>query len=220
MTRIRMRRVLLSVIIAGGLLGGLYAFASRKGYDSKGFIPGAVAQQRRGKLITREKPRANDPVVIRDVKLRGRPAQLNEEFDGTDDWLKDVSFRIQNTSHKNITYLVVEASFPDSQATGNLMAHDIRFGRRPDAMNQTREPLLLRPGESLDIDLGPRYANIKGFLETRQPVSAMKTLSLRPYVVFFEDGTQWSAGSYFRPDPSTRGRFIKIPDPPNASAPR
>lgn len=173
-------------------------------------------QQKRGKLITRELPRPSDPVEITDLKLGLNEAPVNKPMELDDEWLKDLSFKLKNTSTKNIVYAVVELSFPDSKATGNMLVYDFRFGRHPGGeVNPTRGPLLLEPGKAIQVSLGERYAGIKKYLESRQAIATYNTLMIRPYVVFFEDGTQWSLGSYYRPDPERHGRYIKIEDPPN-----
>lgn len=200
-------------LVAVGILGCCFIAISAD--TGKSFLLSlkSVGQNTR-KTITREHPRRNDPVQITDLKLRDKEAQLNKEFEAEDDWLKELSFKLKNISNKNITYVVVELSFPDSKATGHLMVRDFRFGRRPGEPNPTSEPLLLEPEKTIHISLAEQYTGIKSFLERRQSIRTHKTLKIRPFAIYFEDGTQWSGGDFYRPDPSAPGRYFKISDSP------
>jgi len=131
-------------------------------------------------------------------------------FEGSDEWLRDMIFQIRNNSNKDITYLEVTLVFPDTKATGSAMIHRIHFGRNPESSKATGEPLVLRPKGTLNILVGTEYERIKLFIESRQPITTLNTLMIIPNVIFFDDGTMWSPGSYFMPDPANPGRHKKL----------
>ena len=52
---------------------------------------------------------------------------------------------------------------------------------------------------------------IKKMIESRRPSSSVTTCAIGINTLYFEDGTDWlSPGLYFRADPNTPGRWVRI----------
>src|SRR5258705_7526548 len=47
----------------------------------------------------------DDPVTVVDIKVGTKTVVRDEQFDAADDWLKDLSFKVQNRSSKTVTYI-------------------------------------------------------------------------------------------------------------------
>jgi hypothetical protein len=59
-----------------------------------------------------------------------------------------------------------------------------------------------------------RYGSLKKFLEIKQPISSIRKMMIRVYLVFFEDGTKWDLGNYYTPDQDRPTGFRMIDPPP------
>ena len=71
------------------------------------------------------------------------------------------------------------------------------------------DPIMVEPGDSAEITLPPnRYEGLKAFLGTKRPLSELTTANYRIVVVYFADGSAWSAGNYLQPDPANPGHFL------------
>ncbi|HEU4714367.1 MAG TPA: hypothetical protein VFS76_22565 [Pyrinomonadaceae bacterium] len=151
-----------------------------------------------------------EPVIISNVKIGDNPINLNKEFDAEDEWIRDLSFKLKNHSHKNVTFVGTELYFPDPYDAGPGMVRQLRFGQRPDLSNASDGVLFLKHGDSLSISLPTQYESLKQFLETKQPVSRLRKMMIRVYLVIFEDGTKWDLGNYYVPDSSKPSGFRMI----------
>ena len=54
----------------------------------------------------------SDPVKIKSIKVGSAARRFEEEFDGSDDWLKQLSLEIANDWNKPIVHLRVSLDFP------------------------------------------------------------------------------------------------------------
>lgn len=152
----------------------------------------------------------NDPVIVGDIKLRTRAVAKGEPFEADDEWLKNLSFKLHNRSGKTVTYMAVDLVFPETAESGLTMLRPLQFGHWPGGSTGSRTPLLLKPNETLDVSLEGQYAGLKSFLESRQPIARIKKVKVAVYVLFFEDGTRWDSGVYFKPDPASPTGYSKI----------
>jgi hypothetical protein len=191
------------------VFGALFVLAVTLAITNRQVL-GLRPQQR--KLIAGERVRKdkNDPVTITSIKQGGRNLLAEEEFDANDEWLRDVSFKLKNNSNKNITFVGVDMYFPDTQETGALMLRPLRFGRWPNRPNDLVAPLLLKPGETIDVAIASQYDSLKKFLESKQPINKIQKLMLRVYAVIFEDGTKWDMGTYYKPDLNTPSGYSRM----------
>src|SRR5437899_318831 len=73
-------------------------------------------------------PRQNQPVRIEKVQIAGKLAlpgvgsAIQENIDGGDDWMRGLAITLKNTADKSIVYAMVLLEFPETEATGQLMA--------------------------------------------------------------------------------------------------
>ena len=76
-----------------------------------------------------------DPVRISNIRVASTPHRFEEEFDANNDWLRSLSFDVENKSDRAIIYLEVALSFPETKSSGNEMAFTIYRGNRPGSSN-------------------------------------------------------------------------------------
>ena len=133
-----------------------------------------------------------------------------EDFKEEPDWLSRTSFQLENVSDKPIVYLTINLRFPETTVSGPIMLYPITFGRRPGSNTQNLEPFLLKPRETLDLPLGPKYSDITRFVGHRHSIEFINQIQLEVGFIVFADGTAWTAGSFLRQDPNNPNRYIPV----------
>ena len=162
------------------------------------------------KTVIREPSFVKEPISIT-IKHRGQQIKPNEEFDGDADWLKDLTLKLTNASDKTITYIAIHFIFPetataDKPSTG---LQQIELGVHPDVPSN-RTPIILRPGDSMEVALGNEYTDIKKLVEHRVSIDRINKVTVRAQTAIFDDGTMFYAGMLYRRDPNIPHRWIPI----------
>jgi hypothetical protein len=163
----------------------------------------------------------DEPVEFISIESDGEQIMENQSFHRDDEWLKGLKFRFRNKSDKPIVYLSIALRFPQTSGQAPQVVHFLKYGINPLAQQKALEksvPLKveesaeqLPPGETDEVVLSTKsFAHLKDFLATRRQLSLLTEVEYQIMVVFFDDGTQWSAGTFARPDPANPGRFIPI----------
>ncbi len=179
--------------------------------------------------IFEKKPRARVPEIVQlaEIKARGasrdsedevkpkeviKAVKMGESFEGEEHWLKGSSFRLKNHSNKEIVFIDLDLSFPETTSSGNEMAFPLKLGRRPGMPEyDSKEPLSVKPGEEVILTVDEdTYARLTRFIEKRQPISSINKVRVGIGFVIFADLTGWDGGSYYRQDPSDPRRFKNI----------
>lgn len=171
-------------------------------------VAGVQAQdgQKTVKLARTIKPQ----LKFTEVKVGEQERTPGEDFNAAPDWVKNLSFKLESISDKPIVYLKVNINFPETRATGNLLSYAISFGTPPDSKSKTGVPLLLKPGETLEVALDREKEKIYKFVNERQPVESIQKVELEIGYIIFEDQTAWSAGTFLRQDPNHPNRYNPI----------
>ena len=152
-----------------------------------------------------------------EVKSKGKPVKMGKRFDDDDEWIKGVAWTVKNTSSKPITYMAVSLDFPETKSTGNVMTFTLRYGQNLRAPVLSGESIRLMPGETMSVALSDlKYEELQKFIELRHPMKSLREVSLRIFEARFEDGTVWSGGSLFRPDPNDPKKLIPVEEAPSA----
>lgn len=153
-------------------------------------------------IISRDRPDVNEPVEIK-MNANGKPVTFGEEFDEDGAWLKNLTLTIKNTSNKPIDYVRVDFIFPETKSTGHPLLHQLFLGHRADVRSTLKQPSLdLRPGDSIEVSLAGEYGEIKALIEGRHsPIANIKQLRVALGDVLFSDGTLYSLGRIFKPNP-------------------
>ncbi len=174
----------------------------------------AISSQKKERKI--EKAFSSTPQVqISTVKSGKTVRKMGEKFEDDEDWLKKLSFQIQNTSSKSIIYLSLNLNFPETKSSGSMMSYPLNFGQRPNARFKTNNaPLLLKPGDTLQISVDESYDELIRFVEERHARTNLHEVQIEIGFIIFEDNTAWSAGMFYKPDPENPGRYINIGDVP------
>jgi hypothetical protein len=178
--------------------------------------------QSRKKTITHSQWR-NQPVKCVKVKAAGQSFNFNatintlhatfehyEAFDGDDDWLKGLVVHLKNRSEKNIIYINLHLSFPETDVGGPRMAHPLEFGRYPKKPNVGSNDKVLKPGEEAEIALTDQeYADLTHFLKSRN-FHQVNDLRILLQEVIFEDDTMSLGDGIFKRDPLDPTRWTRV----------
>jgi hypothetical protein len=151
-------------------------------------------------------------VAIVAPSVDGRTARFGAKFDAEQDWLRGTGFRIENTSGRTISYLVVNVLFPQTK-TSNLgpMQYPIKFGNRPGGKLLTAAPLVLAPSEALNVTLDKDYPRMVKFVSQRLAIEDVREIELEIGFIVFDNGTAWAAGQFLRQDPQNPNLYLPLP---------
>jgi hypothetical protein len=149
---------------------------------------------------------SNEPLELVELKATDHDLKLGEKFSGDGDWLKKISFKLKNRTDKPIVHLALYLQFPETTATGLMMSYTLQFGQRPKAKAKSNQPIFLMKGDAINFKLSEeQYEEMRRFIETRQPLAGLSKVVVNVPLVYFADGTVWSAGTLYRPDSTAPG---------------
>src|SRR5882724_2190493 len=103
----------------------------------------------------------NPPIRFTKVMLGDREIKLKEEFEkGGDDWFKDLTLTIKNISNKDIKYLDLYLSFPETQPYGFVATgYNFRYGRYR-GIWEHGDDFTLKAGDEIEIRISEEFHNI------------------------------------------------------------
>lgn len=163
------------------------------------------------KLIKAGYKEKNEPVEIVGLRADGLAIALDVPFKGGDEWLRDLTILFKNVSGRTI--LSVEfsfaflASFPTAANRGDSLVYGLSPKQREWDMAKMR---VLKPDGQDEVKMdNVHYERLKAFLGYQEDLATRTTAELRVGFVSFADGTRWQYGSYYKPDPSKPGEFIR-----------
>ena len=127
---------------------------------------------------------SNCPVRIGVLKIAEKPIEAQRPFAASKDWLKSLSWEVQNTSSKSASYLEIDFDFHELDQSGDRV-FKYQYGRGTGAM-------LLRPSQQTRMTISDGvYVRIKRFVEERQATLTVSIVEMKVAKVVFEDGTAW-----------------------------
>lgn len=138
----------------------------------------------------------NEPVkVIAVTGKGGRSIAMGENHLAEDDWLRDLTISLKNTSNKDILFVELELHFlrPKESPDATITAFPIIFGTPP-KLTKEQSPRLL-PGESWSVSLSDEeYAGMEKMLTKSGNLSSIKEVEIITREVLFADKSKWSEG--------------------------
>ena len=139
------------------------------------------------------------------------------KFQTGDDWLKNLSLVLKNRTSKNIVYVKVIISFPETRTVGVLAQDYIDFGQIPDGaaslffggkvLPGSNKPIFIAPGHKMRVFGAAADSGSREGIERYRPFSSI-SLSYIRFEVYFENGMRWFQENYTVPDPTQVGKFI------------
>lgn len=204
--------------MVGGVLGLVSLLAvspSTTGYPT----------QDQDRLIERQST-PHEPVRINLIKTeKKRAVETDKRFRGDDEWFKGLTLNVTNVSGKVITYVDISFTFarPEEGETAQQPAfvNSLTYGNNPFLDRETLQasplpppPPPLLPGESLDLRLSDEsYNRIRRILTKLKYPSSIKRITIVVRDIGFDDGTVWTFGHRYRPNPDDPEHPIELDEP-------
>lgn len=194
---------------------GLAIFALSLGMSLS--VISSSTSQNQGKFFTKHDPSLyTSPLEVVQINTPKGKAQFHVGFLGSDDWFKNLELKFKNVSKEDIVFVVLDLSFPDTLATGNIMSSRYNLGTRPDreTIEKKQEVTFLKPGEETTFTLNEvDYEDLIKFLQKRQPLSTIHKMAINFKFVHFKNGLAWDTGQYLKPSPDNPKRYDPIDNP-------
>jgi hypothetical protein len=172
-----------------------------------------VEGQAQGKVIEQTRFKGAPVVELVEEKTAKLKVALGEKFNNGDDWLQGFTFKFKNVSSKPINYVEIWLDFPETKATGNIMAFPLKYGQSPWLQPAASDTNPIMPGDMVDVPISDAvYTSLRRFIEKRHAVKSLNKVQLRISFVGFTDGTAWDGGQIVRPDPQNLRRYIPVDD--------
>lgn len=164
------------------------------------------------KSLEKQEYYPNEPLNFLEIKAANKRIRLGEGFIASDNWLENASFRVKNTSKKEIAYIEIDINFPETKSTGNEMSYRLKFGHRPAAPDSNRA-LFFKPDAETILELTvDKYSRLVKFVEERQQIATISKATIRIGFVIFTDGTGWAGGQFQQQDAKNPNRYIPVID--------
>jgi hypothetical protein len=176
------------------------------------FTPHGVAQKYEERFLLREKNQ-NEPLKIKAIKGKKGAITIGRLFLAEDDWLKSLSFNVENISGKNIIYMKLELEFPRSNDNSPPLIYPIEYGVRPllDGSLVADAPPPIKPGETVDLRFSDaEYDNLQELLHKLGYPKSIKQAVFTIRYVIFDDLLMWDTGRLMRRDPDNPRRWVPL----------
>lgn len=163
------------------------------------------------KQVTRVKFH-NEPLEIVGLGNSRNNFKLNEKFEQKDEWLRSFFIQFKNDSGKNITFLLWQLDFPETESTGPLMVYPFYYGVHPirKPKEYENEPVI-KIGETFEQRFDQKkFENMKAFIGKRYSLDFLTQANIRIIEIRYDDGTGWNSGSATKEDPANPGRFVPV----------
>ncbi len=218
-----LRRLCLTVCCLLCLLS-IYMLAPR--YIARDVVLAEDGGPTAARTVQLEQSFSKDPVKIIRVMEGNVEVKPGVPFEAGDEWFKDLSVVIKNVSRKKIVFARIQVRFPetgdgtkehptvgDQSSAGQMPDHAPYSGITGQRLNDPpRDPILVEPGHEVTIPVISRlgddhFEGIKSMIESRQSLSSVTSCVVGLSSFYFDDGTKWASGAYYRPDPSIPGKY-------------
>lgn len=133
----------------------------------------------------------------------------------TENWIEGLEFNFKNKTEKEVKYIRLEFDFPETKTGTPMLVYQTVFGVIPNSkenVKKAHQPFSLESDASFKYMLTEReLQNIKKFLSSRSfQLESMNSIVIRVEDIFYEDGTRWWQGSWFKPNPNQPSGYEKI----------
>jgi hypothetical protein len=152
------------------------------------------------------------------AKPRSQPPDPITPFEASDDWVQQTTVYLLNRTNQGITWVLISFTFPNTNV--GLQATRLYLGLVPEtAASDPKEnwwspsgappsavpivnppdrlPLLVRPGELLEIRLGDHWDQIGRELSPQLSLGTVKRMSVVVQACYFAPDVMWN-GNHFR----------------------
>ncbi|HKC62075.1 MAG TPA: hypothetical protein VKB86_00450, partial [Pyrinomonadaceae bacterium] len=171
----------------------------------------STAQQDQERLLEKQ-VHQKEPLRIKAIKGKKGDVLISKKFLDDDDWLKGLTFRLENISDKNIVFVQLEVEFPRTDEVPPLV-FPLQYGAGllPNDSSTANPVTPIRPGEDVVLTLSDASYEVLQHLwgDMKYPKS-IKHAILDIEMVIFDDGIMWQGGRLMKRDPDNPRHWIGI----------
>jgi hypothetical protein len=149
-------------------------------------------------MIDDAKPRDNQPIKMVDRRWRTFSLKDNRQAAAGKDWLKDVTFVVQNIGDKPVAAFDMYLTVPRQGRMEHPMRIPVIF-RSPGVRSQR---VILGRGGTITVGVLEGYRTITADILATFEADDFNKVTLSIEVVYFEDGTAWIEGRMMRRNPN------------------
>jgi len=183
-----------------------------------GVIPTQAQSEPNIEILVQESKFKDQPIEISEVRVKTKKIELGKvAIDSDNQWLKELSFDVRNTSSKAITYIQMRLLFerPNGSGTPSIFPlirgidSVIREGKSSTDPDDAKRTILVRPGDLVRFKFDDKtYGGLQRFFSDLNREGDVTNVTLYPSRVIFEDGTIWMKGWMAKPDPANPKRLV------------
>jgi hypothetical protein len=149
------------------------------------------------------------PVKIVSIELAGKTIAPGEPIKGDDNWLRGISFTLENVSDQPIAYVDIGFKFP---LPNGFVVYNLNYGvdMARGEPRRAGSPPAIEPGQTVELVLNDRrYESFLNVLSQANAPSKFETASFYVETVCFEGQPDviWQGGYLKRRHPTEIGRF-------------
>jgi hypothetical protein len=153
-----------------------------------------------------------EPVEVTEIRINSKPVSFDRSFvSNEDDWIRELSFKVKNTSNKDISYVRFELQFPLNDIPKRAFyVQVIEYGGTPvPGSGKT-----IRPGETVRLTCHTDVSALKKVVRDKGQGEYLKMNAalLSTEVIDFQDKTSWLAGQWMRFDDKNK-KWIEMDHP-------
>ncbi|HVF88406.1 MAG TPA: hypothetical protein VM866_12495 [Pyrinomonadaceae bacterium] len=144
-------------------------------------------------IVARSLPsRPGDDVLeVVNIKVAGQSVTPGRPFTADEEWLRNLSVRIKNTSPKPIESIRLQLSLPEARYRAGGLGISLNYGGRTKAEKEAGDIKPLMPGGEAELKFtAADYESNQKFVSERSSVSSFSRLVFGQASVNFEDGTR------------------------------
>jgi len=203
----------LCVLFLVCVLSAMIGFALRRSNGNSGNANRQPLVQQSTEKTIEVKEFPNKPLEVKDISVKEVNILSGQKINvrtlaESGGWLDDLKFTIKNKWNKQIIYIKIDLAFPETfLAAGRpIMIESMDIGNHPQAKLQVRKPLALNPGDIFIHTLTKQsLSEFKKYLEQEGfQLSDLNNAVILINDVFFNDGTVWVQGNWFRHNPNNK----------------
>jgi hypothetical protein len=142
-----------------------------------------------------------DQVEIQSIQAEGQTAIFGQGFDASDDWLRELRFRVKNVSGERLSFVQITLIMPEiNQGKPELPFVCVECGK-------DQKPI--EPGAELELTLPPPIYTWAKDISKHESLASITRAQILYVLVRTSDGSMWSSDCVKTADPRNACRQPK-----------
>lgn len=162
----------------------------------------------------------NVPIEITSFDVKGVTLKSREKFSGSDEWLRDLKIKTKNTSGKTATFISFQILFPRPEEQKGIppAVYHIFRGDKYNALMKTDSGYKVESNsDENQTSISLSQEELEGIFAFLSRLGSdvsysgkIKKIQIQVEEVIFDDGTEWSFGSWYKINPKDLKNLVPI----------